>query len=424
MLVSRLPSTLFRLLGGFRSSDSIFFKRNQSSFTPSKTGITIHDLNNTTFPYIWLRDSCQSPSCIHPATKQKLHRSSDIPLDVRPNGIRLNDQELEVDWADGHKSVYSRSFLETYSGKKTLNEFHKDVDHIVWDNESIRRSELFISYEEIGTPEGLLKGITHLTKYGLLFVRGVPNEKTSNEECELKILGEKLGQIRPTFYGLLWDVVNLRDSKNIAYTNLDLGLHMDLLEFQYPPRYQVLHCLRNRVHGGTSLFVDALGAAETLRKTRPNYFDVLTKTPVAFHYINDGHHVHGEHPTIELAPPTTAIPLSSSQRPIVHINYSPPFQAPLPLDTPMEFYPALKEFSKLLNDPDNAYEYTLKEGDAVLFDNRRVLHARTAFYDKEEDGQKLKEGEPNRWLKGCYLEADAIMDRGRVLRTKIESGLV
>jgi gamma-butyrobetaine dioxygenase len=53
----------------------------------------------------------------------------------------------------------------------------------------------------------------------------------------------------------------------------------------------------------------------------------------------------------------------------------------------------------------------------VFFDNRRVLHARTAFEDTESD---TNEGETNRWLKGCYLEADAILDRGRVLKTKTE----
>lgn len=70
--------------------------------------------------------------------------------------------------------------------------------------------------------------------------------------------------------------------------------------------------------------------------------------------------------------------------------------------------------------------YTLKEGDAVLFDNRRVLHARTAFYDRG-DGDRagdVKEGEPNRWLKGCYLEADRIMDRRRVLKAKAEQGMI
>jgi gamma-butyrobetaine dioxygenase len=179
--------------------------------------------------------------------------------------------------------------------------------------------------------------------------------------------------------------------------------------FQHPPRYQILHCLRNRVVGGTSIFVDALYAAKRLQESNPADFDVLTKTPVAFHYINDGHHLHREHPTIEL----------TSEGEIGHINYSPPFQAPLPLSTPSEFYPALQRFTQLLNDPNNTYSYTLREGDAVFFDNRRVLHARTAFHDVEGE---VAEGEMNRWLKGCYLEADAMMDRARVIRTRLEKG--
>ena len=169
------------------------------------------------------------------------------------------------------------------------------------------------------------------------------------------------------------------------------------------------------------MFVDSLHAARVLRNTHPNDFDTLTKTPVAFHYINDGHHLHYNHPTIELAPlPPLSSP--SSQLEILHVNYSPPFQAPLPLSTPKEFYPALQRFAKLLNDPQNTYQYTLREGDAVLFDNRRVLHARTAFSDPESEPGK--EGEGNRWLKGCYLEADALVDRMRVLRTKIAKGLI
>lgn len=145
-----------------------------------------------------------------------------------------------------------------------------------------------------------------------------------------------------------------------------------------------------------------------LRSTHPDDFALLTTTPVEFHYVNDGHHLHRSHPTIEL----------TSSGEISHINYSPPFQAPLALDTPKAFYSALKRFADLLNDPANTYEYTLKEGDAVMFDNRRVLHARTAFSDKER-AEGDEDGEPNRWLKGCYLEADALLDRLRVLKTKL-----
>jgi len=84
----------------------------------------------------------------------------------------------------------------------------------------------------------------------------------------------------------------------------------------------------------------------------------------------------------------------------------------------MEFYPALARFSEMLNDPTNTYTYTLREGDAVLFDNRRVLHARTAFRDKPD--VEMKQGEINRWLKGCYLQTDALVDRVRVLRAGLE----
>lgn len=186
--------------------------------------------------------------------------------------------------------------------------------------------------------------------------------------------------------------------------------------FEHPPRFQILHCLRNRVVGGTSIFVDALHAANTLQATNPEAFDVLASTPVTFHYINDGHHLHQSHRTIDVAAPMAAS--APHERQINHINYSPPFQAPLPLSTPPAFYPALAEFASLLNEPELTYKYTLKEGDAVLFDNRRVLHARTAFNDKEI-GDGIDEGEANRWLKGCYVEADALLDRGRVLRAKV-----
>ncbi|RDB17078.1 Trimethyllysine dioxygenase, mitochondrial [Hypsizygus marmoreus] len=386
-----------------------------SNLTINDTSLVVHSLN-ASFPYIWLRDSCQSLNCIHSSTSQKLHRTSDIPIDIKPihDGVQLAADGIHIDWADGHNSFFYTSFLERHSSPQKLAAFHKDIAKAPWDNKGISESRnLFVPYESLRTEAGLLAAITQIVQYGLLFVSGVPNKETSDDTCELPTLAQFFGDIRPTFYGRIWDVVNVRNSSNIAYTNLDLGLHMDLLYFEHPPRYQILHCLRNRVHGGTSIFVDAFRAASALRETHPSEFEVLSTTPVAYHYINDGHHLHREHRTIEVTTPTPG----SSEGSIDHINYSPPFQAPLPLSTPAAFYPALQRFAKLLNDPANTYQYTLKEGDAVFFDNRRVLHARTAFSDVEGQGG---DGEPSRWLKGCYLEADDMMDRGRVLTTRLE----
>jgi gamma-butyrobetaine dioxygenase len=190
--------------------------------------------------------------------------------------------------------------------------------------------------------------------------------------------------------------------------------------FKHPPRYQILHCLRNRVEGGASIFVDALGAAEELRRTRPAQFQTLVETPVSFHYINDGHHLHHEHPTFELPTVQGAhsdASSASSPTPVIHVNYSPPFMGPLFPDTPPQFFDAFKEYTDMLRRQESTLIYTLKEGEAVLFDNRRVLHARTSFRSVAEGPDTGVQ----RWLKGCYLEADALLDHSRVLMGKLEA---
>ena len=49
-----------------------------------------------------------------------------------------------------------------------------------------------------------------------------------------------------------------------------------------------------------------------------------------------------------------------------------------------------------------AIELTLAAGDAIVFDNRRVLHARTGFDPSE-----------GRHLQGCYVDIDAIASTAR-----------
>ncbi|EIW52040.1 Clavaminate synthase-like protein [Trametes versicolor FP-101664 SS1] len=387
-------------------------RRHFSSLRPRGNDGLIY--NGHSYPFPWLRDACQCPSCLHPSTLQKLHRTSDVPLVVKPRdgGVRVSDDGVHVTWDSGHQSLYPAEFLKHYASCETTHAFHRDVDKVEWDAEHLKSArDLFLPYEALATPSDLLAAITQLTRYGLLFVSAVPNERTSNEECELRNLGQRFGELRTTFYGETWDVKNVKNSRNIAYTNVDLGLHMDLLYFQHPPRFQILHCLRNRVDGGKSIFVDAAHVASKLRAEDTAAFDILASTPVAFHYINDGHHLHYSHPTIQLS----RFPGDAS---VEFVNYSPPFQAPLSLQTPSAFYPALKRFASMLDDPTVQYEHLLREGDAVLFDNRRVLHSRTAF--REREGENSADGDANRWLKGCYLEADAVLDRGRVLREQLE----
>lgn len=82
----------------------------------------------------------------------------------------------------------------------------------------------------LSSPATLHAALTQLRSYGIFFLHGVPTENTSDKGCELRVLAERIGEVRRTFYGETWDVRALgRKSENVAYTNVDLGLHMDLL---------------------------------------------------------------------------------------------------------------------------------------------------------------------------------------------------
>lgn len=163
------------------------------------------------------------------------------------------------------------------------------------------------------------------------------------------------------------------------------------------------------MQGGLSYYVDSFHVARTLPRATQ---EILGKYPMHYQYNNDNHLLRCAH---------TVLPPDGHYNALrAAINYSPPFQAdPIALPNPQienQYYAALSEFDKALNDPKNRFERLMKEGDLVLFDNRRVLHARTAFWDYTEEeraerGLEVVKGEPTRWLKGCYLDADVVWDK-------------
>ena len=174
----------------------------------------------------WLRDLCQCPKCVHPSTRQKLRRSSDA-LGASIAAHSSTADALHVTWHDGHASFYPKSFLDRDAAPDRIQHHTRSQP---WTRQSIQRTpSLFVTYSSLSRTDGLVAAIEQISNHGILFVTGVPNAETSDEQCELRTLAELFGYIRPTFYGPVWDVINVRNSKNIAYTSLHLDLHMDLL---------------------------------------------------------------------------------------------------------------------------------------------------------------------------------------------------
>ncbi|WFC94903.1 heme o synthase [Malassezia brasiliensis] len=401
--------------------------------------------------YVWLRDACRAPTSVQASTQQKLFHTSDIPLlkdpsqllEQVPRPVELvytTEPELVVRFArehavenaftrlvspasvpeaTAHESRFRLSYLTRQVHPAQYRAHHGDVLTLgqYWDAAMLRAHQRpeTVAWDAIkANDESLLRMLTALLRDGFTFVHAMPTHPTGSDpgptRALVAALAERIGELRHTFYGTLWDVQSIASSRNIAYTNVDLGLHMDLCYFQNPPRFQLLHMLRKRVQGGESMFVDSFRVAEQLWVEDREAFDILASTPVAFHYENAGEHYYYTHPTIELAHDVEAFagpPHGASGMPrIVAVNYSPPFQAPLPLHAPglrtrkerEAFYRAFEAFASRTMSPELMYTHALEEGECVVFDNRRVLHARRGFdWDANEAS-----GEVGRWLKGAY----------------------
>jgi alpha-ketoglutarate-dependent taurine dioxygenase len=390
---------------------------------PAKHVAVTIDGDPRVFDTVFLRDSCTCPQCVDPDSKQKLFQTSDIPQDLEGSCQTIEDPEkgwvVELEWKSDvpgfgpeHRTRHSIEWLER--ALKTELELRGGVRHderVLWDKDRIVKDNKWVDYKDYMAEDAALwEALSHLHKYGLLFLKNVPE----SEQSVVKI-ASRIGNLKDTFYGRTWDVKSKPKAENIAYTHQFLGLHMDLLYTSNPPHLQLLHSLRARAPRGESFFSDSFHAAHQLHRKSPFHFRNLCTFPVTYHYHHPEFHYHFTRPTIELYPyPKYSEPTNLA---IKHVNWSPPFQGPFEARIGAENQTALRNylsaanaFEKLLSSEENLYEYRLEEGECVIFDNRRVLHARRAF-----DAQK---GE--RWLKGAYVDDDVFHSKIRVLQEKFE----
>lgn len=198
-------------------------------------------------------------------------------------------------------------------------------------------------------------------------------------------------------------------------------LKQDLLYCETPPKLQILHCMKASMAGGQSLFSDTFNAIERMELA---LVESLANFDVTYHYKNDGQRFQQTRRTVEYASGSKASRrylMANSQPRIPHVkavNWSPPFQAPfirgigspIPIEKRYSSYlwaylEAAKVFNGLIEDGDAVFETKMTPGTCVIFDNRRIVHARKAF-----DGE---EGE--RWLRGAYIDEDAFQSRLSVL---------
>jgi gamma-butyrobetaine dioxygenase len=249
-----------------------------------------------------------------------------------------------------------------------------------------------VSYDDLATSNGVRRWLTHLLVDGVVIVHGTPNERG-----QVLKLADLVGYARPTNFGVLFDVESKPDPTNSAYTAMGLEVHSDLPNYAAPPDYQFLHALSNDAEGGDSILADAFAAAEQLRVANPAAFEVLATWPVPFRYHDTSDDIRYRAPTFQIT--------NGSLTMVRFNNWIRDVDLDATGHDGERFYDAYQAYWLLLREPDNRVNSRLSAGDVLCFDNRRMLHGRTAF-------------NPNtghRHLQGCYVDQDMVESRLRML---------
>jgi gamma-butyrobetaine dioxygenase len=322
----------------------------------------------------------------------------EISTNIEPKTCKINNEgKLEIEWSEGnHTSYYDQEWLR--KNCYTINNKKKYISpYQLWDR-SLQENLKSISIEHdeiISSDKGLIKWLELLHYKGIAIVKNTPTEK----ESAFPVLN-RISHTRETFFKTPFEVINIAKPNNSAYTAHALRNHMDLPWFETPPGYQFLHCLINDTEGGNSSAVDAFAVADYLRKNEKEIFETLVKVPLKFRdkdYTQELHRsFYGS--AISLTKDGDYNDIRFSVATMDALDCHP--------DIMDKVYKAHHRFGNLLHDDKFQIKFRLEPGDISSFNNRRILHGRTAFNPNSG----------NRHLQGYYMDRDEIIGRLNYLK--------
>jgi gamma-butyrobetaine dioxygenase len=374
------------------------------------------------FPAVWLRDNCPCPDCVAPGTTQKLKDITDMPNGVAITRTHQSSDSVAVTFApDQHRSEFSRSWLAANapaggSASDERDGDERDGDERDSDERTEDAKELWLAADldpaagrfpalawprYLDEPAERIRALEAVKRLGFVLLRDVPPEPGRVLE-----VAASFGFVRETNYGRLFDVRVEAAPGNLAFTSRAIRPHTDNPYRDPVPTVQLLHCLREAGQGGETGLVDGFAAAAALRAADPASFETLARTPAPFGYIDKATELRACQPLIDLSPRGRVRGVRFNNRSMRPLRGS---YAEI-----TAFYAAYRRWAELLAEPGRQLNLRLTPGDCLVFDNTRVLHARTAF--------SLSAGAPGRHLQGCYADLDGLASTLAVLkRDKEES---
>lgn len=355
------------------------------------------DGHTSRFLYYWLRENCHCPTCIHPDAWERTLDFLSIPIDIAPHSLTAEKTGLRIDWppheAPCEGTFYSWTWLDAHRAEREARLGRKRRLR-TWRAADFSKSSVAVDFAEVmETDQGLLELLEHVENTGVALATDVPAH-----EGAVLTLAQRIAFVEESHFGRYFQVESKPHAENLAYTPNALRPHNDLPSRSYPPGIQFLHCIRNDVTGGDSVLVDAIACTEALRSTDESAFEILANCRVTFASRSPDWHIVNRATIIDV----------DEDGDIVGTRLHPALLGPVDVepDAQLDFYRAHRELLAIASSAEMQYRFRLEAGECQVFDNRRILHARSS-YDPASG---------HRMLQGCYVCRDDFMSRLAVLR--------
>ncbi len=317
------------------------------------------------FPWLWLRDHAHDDDTMHPVTQQRQLFTARVPRGLRGSAYEVVGDVLEVTW-DVLEPV-SRlpvDFLAAFRHPRVARAAI-DLPVTLWNASSLATPK--VAYDAVmSTDAGLAQWLGRTLQYGFCIVEGTPATADASEA-----LLRRVAYIRETIFGGFWEFQADMSKADTAYTTLELRGHTDGTYSHDAPGCQLLHCLEFVGSGGESTMVDGFAIARRIEAEAPDLFEVLCSVAVPGQYLGDGALLIAARPVFR----------HDHTGRLVQVSFNNYDRAPFLLDEHdmIDFYDALRLFDEIANEPAMQWRHVLAPGEAMLFDNWRVLHGRAAY---------------------------------------------
>ncbi|NER52794.1 MAG: DUF971 domain-containing protein [Symploca sp. SIO1A3] len=325
------------------------------------------------FHYIWLRDNCLCPQCSHPTSFQKLYEISDRTSPPEPLSWEEEDGELRITWNEDppHHSRFPVSWLlshaydeESEPGRTNQQpESASQSNEILWDKAWIEANISRLQEALVSDPQLWLN---QLFTVGFTVLHNI-------ESKDLQPMLESIGPIYSSDYGLFAPSKTTKEGKDLAETGKGMSFHTDYTYWHTPPLLTSLYCLENAASGGESLIIDGFRVVNDFRQQHPDYFELLTQTPIQFKQV----YTKWEYFYCRTQP---ILELDNSGK-VTRINFanSHSYSWKLPFDQMEKFYAAYTTFFSYLKNPIYQYCFSLEPGELLLMNDSRIMHGRQPF---------------------------------------------